>query len=81
MHLHIQTRSLGSVVSLVIDGACGSHSVSIRGDHTEMRGTMEVGRGVDERLQVVAGVMSSVVCDPGSHVVSCALTQHELSDL
>jgi len=75
------TGFIRSIVSLVINGAGGSHCISVRGKHTEMRGAVEVGRGVDKRLQVVAGVVGSVVCDPGSHVISCALIQHKFSDL
>ena len=75
------TGFIRSIVSLVINGAGGSHCVSIRGNHTEMRSTVEVGRGVDKRLQVVAGVVGSIVCDPGSHVISRALIQHKFSDL
>ena len=69
------------VHSLVVDGASGSHSVSVGGNHTEVGGTMEGGRRVDQWLQVVARVVCSIVCDPGPHVISRAPTQHELCDL
>ena len=42
---------------------------------------MEEGWRVDQWLQVVAGVVCSIVCDPAPHVISRALTQHELCDL
>ena len=67
--------------SLVVDGASGSHSVSIGSNYTEVGGAMEGGWRVDQWLQVVVGVVCGVVCDPGSHVISCALTQHKLCDL
>lgn len=69
------------VHSLVVDGASGSHSISVGGDHTEVGGAMEGGWRVDQWLQVVVGVVCGIVCDPGPHVISCALTQHKLCDL
>ena len=69
------------VYLLVVDGASGSHSVSIGGNHTEVGGAMEEGWRIDQWLQVVAGVVCSIVCDPGPHVISRALTQHEPCDL
>ena len=65
---------------LAVDGAGGSHSVSIGPQHTEVGGPQCVASGNTARL-VVVRVVSAAVCYPGVHVVSRALHQHVLNHL
>ena len=68
--------TLYAAVSLVVDGACRSHCISVRCQHTQVGGAKVRGDMVYLRVQIVAWIVSGIVLDSGSHVVRCTIQQH-----